>query len=398
MSQQKSPHEEFIMVFVVGGLLFGIAWAVWSVYHAPLTNALRWIRVGEMWIATALTAKDYSIDIPEVGRQYLKSWREWLPHAAVSEINYPEIKAMTYVAVPPLRLLFSGLMGLMAFWVMFFGPGSHYRRRMTLETLMQEQARSFPIIKPFVKFNPCLLPYRVIGKEVPAVLPLFSEALSPEEWIAFHEVQIEGGQMNVNQAFQGLISQLGKRWQGPLKLPLHAQALYAAFALRHVRKRKDSEEMLNEFALSWTPDSGFKPSAALRAKIRAVIKNPKIGGALQKYADQHAYETTALLRCLSRAREEGGVLAPASFLWLRGTDRNLWYPMNNLGRRSYHAEAAGAMVHYTNELIAGQKIPTPRFDDVIRGFEAFLKSTSSRAIPHLNKTAKTVKFWKQKSR
>jgi intracellular multiplication protein IcmP len=122
-------------------------------------------------------------------------------------------------------------------------------------------------------------------------------------------------------------------------------------------------------------------------QIYKIIRDPKLGGALQKYADQHAYETTALLRCLARARQEGGVLAPASFLWLRGQDRTLWYPLNNLGRRSYHAEAVGALVHYTNELIAGQKIPTPRFEDVIKGIEAFLKSPGAKSIPPLDKTA-----------
>jgi intracellular multiplication protein IcmP len=120
-------------------------------------------------------------------------------------------------------------------------------------------------------------------------------------------------------------------------------------------------------------------------QVRAIIRNPKIGRVLQKYTDQHAYETTALLRGLARAREEGGVLAPAQFVWLRGHDRALWYPLNNLGRKSYHAEAAGAMVHYTNELIAGQRIPTPRFDEVVKGFETYMKSGMARVVPPVDR-------------
>ena len=88
-------------------------------------------------------------------------------------------------------------------------------------------------------------------------------------------------------------------------------------------------------------------------------------------------------------------MAPASFLWLRGQDRALWYPLNNLGRKSYHAEAVGALVHYTNELIAGQKIPMPRFDDVIRGIEAFLRGPGSKPIPPLDKTATGGKLAKK---
>src|SRR5690606_24894060 len=151
------------------------------------------------------------------------------------------------------------------------------------------------------------LAFRAPGQPVPAHLPLFSEALTPEEWMAYHEITIQGGRMDAGRAYQALALQLGKRWQGPQKLPIHMQGLYAAFALKHVRKRTQSDDLLNNMALAWSADGGFRPSSKLVSQIRKVIKDPKIGGALQQYADQHAYEPTALLRCLNRAREEGGV-------------------------------------------------------------------------------------------
>lgn len=388
MSQQpqKSPHEEFIMTFFIIFIACGAAYVIWHVFHDQLTIMLQWIRVAEMWVVMLLKGNDYSVGIPEVGEQVLGKWRRWLPKAQVGEIDFQVIRASTYMTMVPLRPIFLGLLVAMTLWAILFGPGTGYRRRMGLEALMREQARSFPAIAPILKFNPMNMPYRVLGQPVPATLPMFAEALSPEEWVAFHEIRIQNKQLDLNQAYQALMKQLGPRWQGPLKLPLHAQALYAAFALRHARKRKDSEALLDQLSLSWTAEGGLKLSPKIKAQIRKIIKDPKLGGALQKYADQHAYATTALLRCLSRAREEGGVLAPASFLWLRGFDRTLWYPLNNLGRKSYHAEAVGALVHYTNELIAEQKIPTPRFDDVIKGIETTIHGPLSRPIPPLDKT------------
>ena len=393
--QMRSPHEEFIMTAIVFGLTFGIATAIWFFFHEQLTNALRWIRVGEMWVDTALRGGDYTVMVPEEGLQKMSAWRDALPSANVNDIQYPQIRMMTYIAVPPLRFLFIALLVMMGLWSIFLGPGTRFRRRMGLGALIKEQARSFPSIAPFVKFNPSEMPYRVVGQAVPSVLPLFAEALSPEEWIAFNEIQVQNGQVDINQSYQALAQQLGTRWQGPLKLPIHAQALYAAFALRHARKRKDSEALLDQLALSWTPEHGLRVPFKLRTKIRKIITNPKLGGAIQKFADQHAYTTTALLRCLARARAEGGVLAPASFLWLRGEDRALWYPLNNLGRKSYHAEAVGALVHYTNELIAAQKIPTPRFEEVIKGIEGALRGPLARAIPPLDKTPPAGPFKKQ---
>lgn len=375
-----------ILAAIVFGLLFVIVWAIWHYFHAQLTDALRWVRVGEMWLATLLVKSNYAVVVPNAGTQSMQVWRDWLPKANVGNIGIPEIIVTTYLAVLPLRPIFVGLIGVMMLWAILFGPGTKYRRRMSLETLIQEQARSFPAIAPFVKFDPRKMPHRVLGGAVPSKLPMFSEALSPEEWIAFHEIKVQNNQIDLNRAHQALALQLGKRWQGPLKLPMHAQAFYAACALRHARKRKESEALLNELSLNWTPDGGLNLPSNVKSQVRSIIKDPKLGGALQKYADKHAFEATALLRSLARAREEGGVLAPASFLWMRGQDRTLWYPMNNLGRKSYHPEAVGALVHYTNELIAGQKIPTPRFDDVIKGFEAFLRSPGARTIPPLDKT------------
>ena len=388
MQQQqamRSPHEEFILTAVIAGLIFALAWLIWYIFHEQLTDFLRWIRVFEMWIVSLIINQDYVIMIPDIGVQYLKVWRNWLPDADVKNIGFQGIQVMTYLAVYPLKHFFGGLLSIMILWTAFFGPGTKYHRKMTPETLMKEQAKSFPSIAPFINFNPSKMPFRVLGQPVPAKLPMFSEALSPEEWVSFHKINVKNHQIDVNQTYQALALQLGKRWQGPLKLPAHAQGLYAAFALRHARKRKESEELLGNMSLSWTPRGGYRPSIKLRLQIRRIIKNPKLGGALQKYANQHAYTTTALLRCLARAREEGGVLAPASFLWLRGQDRALWYPLNNLGRKSYHAEAVGALVHFTNELISSQKIPTPRFEDVVKGIETFLNGPSSRVIPPRSK-------------
>lgn len=395
MSQQKSPHEDFIMTFLVVFIVGGLAWVIWFFFSEELTNFLRWVRIAEMRVAELIYGSDQIVRVPGTPGEYtLKAWRVSFQDADIETMKI-SIKPSTYITQNALKWVFVGLMGVMATIVFWKGPGTYYRRRMGLEGLMREQAKSFPTIAPFLKFDPRKLPFRAPGSPVPAQLPMFSEALTPEEWLAYNEVPMNAGKIDVGLAYQSLTKQLGRRWQGARKLPIHMQGLFAACALKHIRKRNQSDELLNAMARSWSPEKGFAPDSKLVSEIRKVIKDPKIGGALEKFANQHAYETTALLRCLQRAREEGGVLAPAQFVWLRGHDRTLWYPLNNLGRKSYHAEASGAMVHYTNELIAGQRIPTPRFDEVISGFETYMKSGAQRAIPELDKKAGKVSYWKK---
>jgi intracellular multiplication protein IcmP len=389
-----------ILFLIVVGLVFVIAWAIWHFFHEELTQIVRWARILELHLVSLFygSTATMPVSVEGVGPQRVDIWKKFMMDAPIKAIRPAEIRVSAEVAVVPLKWFFTALFGLMAFIAFWSGPATKYRRRMNLQRLMEEQAKTFKTIVPFLKFDPRQCPPRPPGQPVPAELPLFSEALSPEEWLAYNEIPVSGIRIDFARAHHALAKQLGPRWQDPQKLPLHAQGLFAAFALKHVRKRKDCEQLLNDMATCWTPDSGFAPTGKLVAQIKKVIKDPKIGGAMQKFADQHAYETTALLRCLAVARQEGGVLAPAMFLWLRGQDRVLWYPLNNLGRKSYHAEAAGAMVHYTNELIASQKIPTPRFDEIIKGLEAYLKSAMVRTIPARDAKARAPKYWKMKKK
>lgn len=396
--QQKSPHEEFIMAFIVVFLVVGISWLIWKMFHVQLTETLRWIRICEMWIGTFLHggAREFTT---ELGVHTLDSWRNALRGLNSSTFTPDLIRITTPIAVEPIRIVFVVLLGIMAIYVIFKGPNTKYRRRMHLEDLMVEQAKSFPAITPFLTFDPReQVPPRAPGMPVPKKLPIFAEALSPEEWLAHHEVTFQAGHIDINKAWQALGQQLGRRWQGPEQLPWHTQGLYAAFAYKHVRKRKECDALLHDLARAWTAEGGMKISSGLKKRIRKAIRDPKVGGSLKKYTDQHAYETTVILRCLMAARQEGGVLAPAEFLWLRGQDRALWYPLNNLGRKSYHAEAAGAMVHFTNELIAGQKIPTPRFEDVIKTVEDYMKSGFARNLPEIDPKGGKIKPFKKKKR
>ena len=378
---QQGANDDMIIWALAAAILAGIAFVVWWFFSTEILSALRWVRVWEMHAAELVAGADYSVTHPTAGRMELGQWKSWLPTADPDGITGDYIKVMSELALYPLRYIFAFFLGLMAIWSIFKGPGTYYRRQMNLDGLMLEQSRMFPFIKPFLKFNPNKLPGRSPGDPVPKNLPMFAEALAPEEWVAHHGIRFEGGKLDYPAAYRALSKQLGPRWQGPGRLPIHQQGLYAAFALRSVRKRKESERLLETMAACWSADKGFRPTPQLKKVIRNTLRDPKVCRDLNRVSKKHAYVTTALLRALQRAREEGGVSAPAQFVWLRGFDRSLWYPLNNLGRRSYHAEAAGALAHYTNELIADQKIPSPRFEEVIKVFEKTLTGPDARRVP-----------------
>jgi hypothetical protein len=83
----------------------------------------------------------------------------------------------------------------------------------------------------------------------------------------------------------------------------------------------------------------------------------------------------------------GGVLASAQFLWLRGVDRELWYACNNLGRRTFHSEGAGALAHFMAEDAAGKALPIPRLETALIALNQYLAANQPQIPPHADDKA-----------
>jgi intracellular multiplication protein IcmP len=159
------------------------------------------------------------------------------------------------------------------------------------------------------------------------------------------------------------------------------QGLLAAFAAKGAQKREESDELLGRLALAWSPDGGFRMDSKLAADVAKILRDPDMGGRIKAISDQYAWRTTAMLGVLRWARANGGVLAPAQFVWVRAQDRALWYPLNNLGRRSFHSEGAGAMAHFMAEEAAKKPLPIPRVDTAIVTLNTYLHDPDKKTIP-----------------
>jgi intracellular multiplication protein IcmP len=282
------------------------------------------------------------------------------------------------------RVVFSILIVAMIGWTIFYGPGTQYRRRFDIGGLIQAQRKAFPYIAPLVDFDPTKQPFRPPGAPVPADLPPFAEALSPEEWLAFHSIPIlTDKQIDREAATRAFARQLGRPWRGWQAMTPERQVLLAAFALKSVRKRKESDELIGRLAQCWTKEV-LKIDSKLLREARSILRNGKISEKILIKCNQHAFETTVMVRALATAREEGGVLAPATFVWLRAYDRTLWYPLNNLGRQAFHMEALGALAHYKAEKLTQRPIIRPKVEGAIDALQAYVKSNRVRPIPQLD--------------
>lgn len=397
-SKDEDPAFSLAFLLVFLGV---VMWLIWHFFHDQIMEGMRYVRLAELLPlmlfdhrATACFAwlKDAHVGIAAPTAAILEK--------AVACFGYdrlrgmPTAEALEYYNVTPTSLgaimayisyyahwLIGALLAMICIYTGYVTPRNRFLTRHTLESFIKTQAAMWPVIAPIVNFNPSKTS-RVPGSSVPDKLPLFAEALSPEEWLAWHAIPVANGIPNKERIRRAFLEQLGPRWAGlDDKMPKYMQCLFAALALQGVQKRDACDQMLGRFATHWSPEHGFQPSLELMVEVRKILHDPKIGGKAAEVAARHAYRTTAFLGLLKWARFMGGVVAPAQFLWLRAVDRNFWYPLNNLGRRSFHTEGAGAIAHFMAEEAAGKPLPMPRIDTAIITMNQYLANHADCKIP-----------------
>ncbi len=400
MSQanQGEPGVILLMIFILVMVLLWVFWQITGDFW--LDYFLRWVRFGELWVLNLFSHRyDACLDwlrVASVEAAAPTTQVVGLTNACFSSAylnQVPGDKVLDYYRVSTVSL---GTLGaeamhfyrwpIIAFlvWlggrILFLSPYTKYMTKFSLEALIAAQAKIWPVISPIVKFNPSKSG-RIPGAPIPDKLPLFAEALSPEEWISWCRISLTNGIPDKDAVRRAFIHQLGPRWRGMSSTPVHIRALLAAFALKGVQRREESEALLARLALCWSPEKGFRPTKEVNAEIEKILADPAVGKKIVPILDQYAWRTTAILGALQWARSNGGVLAPAQFLWLRAEDRALWYPLNNLGRRAFHTEGAGAMAHFMAELSAKKPLPIPRVDTAVVTLNTYLHDPEKRTIP-----------------
>ena len=371
------------MILVVIAIICYIMYRIWA---PEILGFVRWIRYGEIWLVALFTPDSYMVTLASGDQVNLKEWLDGLLLIPKENIDFALLVAMTAVALTPFKWVFAGIIGLIGLWAYLRGPGTQYVKVFNLNSFINHQAKAFPIIAPFVNFNPSNQSPRPPGSPVPVELPLFAEALGPEEWLSYNQIPVPDGIIDEDATFKAFTRQLGSRWKGVKSLAPYKQIILAACCLKASRKREMADDLLGRTALCWSHDKGLQlgKDKALLKEAQKILKNKELAHQVLKNCNQHAWQTTALLRGLSTAREEGGVLAPSQFIWLRGHDRELWYPMNNLGRQSNHMEAIGAIAHFKAEKRAQRPIPKPKVQYAVESIVEYMNSKEARPIPTLD--------------
>lgn len=401
MAEQKNG-EEMVMALSLGGIVvIGILVIVWVIFHTQISQLIVWTRQGQMAVASHWVEDNYHLnaqptkDMADLVQRhggkikdprFFEEWQRYLPNAQASRFKFKDFSYVSALALEPYKYIVAAIFILFAAINYQWGRRGLFRRKLGREELIKDQSKEFPHVKPFIRFNPAEANSRVPGDPVPSELPIFAEALAPEEWIAYNRIPLPDDNLDKDMARRAFEKQLGQRFRGPKRLKDYEQVLLASFCMKASRKREEADELLGRLAACWSHDKGLNLSldkSVMRDTLK-VLRSKALSESTFKVMRQHAFTTTALMRGLDYARSEGGILAPALFLWLRGHDRSLWYALNNLGKQAFHTEALGAVAHYKHEKRSARPIPIPKVDDAVQSLIDLLNSDNARPVPELD--------------
>lgn len=315
--------------------------------------------------------------------------------------------------------LFAMLGGL--FYLAWVGRGKSFTRRFSMETLLENNMRSFPCLAPVVGRGKYLLDPKSFdeGPWMMARSPLQfalekgllkdekDEAFTPDQALrnGLGEADMPAygqGRFDRVRAMNVFDEQLGPKFMGVAELPPFRQALAAAFMAYAAGERKEAVAILDEMSLSYTqePEADtpategaekekscprcavleVSPKAGKEEAEKAKAFRERIGETLARHKNildepclkrHSAYVLPWFMALLTRARKKG-VLAGPQFLFARPIDRPLWYALNQCGGRAAWVEAFAPWAHYMAEEKAGKALEKPDMADAAYSLEAAL--------------------------
>ncbi len=247
-----------------------------------------------------------------------------------------------------------------------------YRRRHTMSTLREQEQENWPSIMPVVKED-------LVACDVNS--GPWAMAMTPMEFARKHQLlkksdalldkssspgqELTAG-LRRGDAKRVFTLQLGPSWDGFERCPIHVRALAAIFMSRMNRDKTSATTILTRL------DQSFVAGKLDPGDVDAVLKKHINTELVQDIISRHAYLLTVLASLLEAARKDG-VVPSADFLWLKPTDRRLWYMCNCVGRQTPFSEVGGPFAHWKAEKAMGRGSRAPMIDEAIKALEIAIK-------------------------
>ncbi len=358
--QQQSGGDNSLAPVWITVFFMASAYIVWILGHNYIVSFVFKLNVWQAELVTffihdpQLTANIYLMKTIDPS---VVDWNQFMALSASvgNYIRYPVIVALVILAV----------------WLFSTNIKLKFRRTHNMFTLRAQEQRNWNAIMPVIKEN-------LVDDDISK--GPWAMALSPLEFARRHQllkkddavldIPLPGMEMTAGvrhgEAKRVFTLQLGPYFDGFDRCPPHVGALAALFMARINRDRAAATLIMNTINQTW---SAGKPNYAIAKPILKKYLNTEL---VQEVLAKHAYLLTVMASLVEAARDDG-VVPCSEFLWLKPTDRRLWYMLNCVGRQTPFPEVAGPFAHWKAERSLGRPSLVPMIDEATKALEIAIK-------------------------
>jgi hypothetical protein len=257
-----------------------------------------------------------------------------------------------------------------------------------MKTLLETNAKSFPCLRPVLKVWPISEQKLVGGPWALAYSPIYftgkhellirdnntpyklKELCETDTGLALADSSAlkKNNCIDHEKATKVFQEQLGDKFNGRIRnLPVYQQGLAMAYWAHFNDDKDKAHRIFNELSTNWTPNTNLTFSIEAMDAIRHFksFDHPD----LQIHS---SYVNVFFMSLLKLARTKG-VLPSSLWIWLRPTDRTLFYSLNQVGGRSAWCEAAGPYAHFIVERKYEKTLLSPSVRSAIISLEDSLR-------------------------
>lgn len=372
MSDQKQQDGADSIVWVLFGIVL-VTLVVGYFFGKDITKVYLTLKLWELKILAFFYATDNMKEVISI-----------IETRPMSEWNVSKVTAVGRYVGWIVNIPLLAILGYMTYKIWKKNPLQYFRRTHDMTSLVMSERVNWPYVTPIIGLS--LIKDDI--NEGP-----WAMAMKPLTFVTKFKLldkEKELASLNKTKAEKLFSSQLDKLWESPDKLPKATKALFAIFAA-HGCKDVVPSDLIPKELLS---KPGFE-AKKFKSKDWAVYSIAKIANSAEvgkkidfsstdaifkKYANdpriieiykKHAYIQTVMASMLQFARGTG-VLPTSHFLWLRPSNRRLFYTLNCVGRQVSFVEVAGIFSHWKAENVAGHPIEKPFVHKAVEGLEKAL--------------------------
>lgn len=374
---QNEGGSQIEMVWLIMLVLIVLgAWALWTYAKPAIIYPAFAIDYAIIWLI------EHTKGIGPNGQKvkdYIAMFFDGRVHASdAKQITWQTFAYVRTVVGGQINWILSALIVVTALYVRVNMKGDGFKRTFSLAggkgkgagpSFAQYQAEVWKVATYSMQFDPD-------GRDKDIEPPM-----TPPEWMRKHGIKFEDGQLDAEACRNAFIEQLGKPWHGFERASEHGKVVLILCALHYLKKtmplpedkkKKKSLSLHERETLSVAWAGGKDGSAAMKALVEKYKDDKDILKVVKAIGNKHAYENTVVYAMLDRARANTGVLKEHDMAYIKKIDRNMWYGMNNCGRKRFHTEGSGIMSHYFAERVMNRALVEPNLDGAIDGIENYM--------------------------